>query len=63
MSSETDGRESQPSNAGSVASGYIARTAASTYATEALSAQEKHELIELAQESDRNLESDKNASP
>ncbi len=47
MSGETDGRASLPSNAGSVASGYSARTAASTYATEALSAQEKHELIEL----------------
>ena len=47
MSGETDGRASPPSNAGSVASVYSARTAASTYATEVLSAQEKHELFEL----------------
>jgi len=47
MSGETDGRASPPSNAGSVASVYSARTAASTYATEALSAEMKAELVRI----------------
>jgi hypothetical protein len=45
--SSSDGRATSPSNPGSVASVYSARTASSTYAPEALSAQEKYELTEL----------------